>query len=243
MEKKLNKFLTARWEYLMMANYEVNPDILIPYLPKGVEIDFFNQKTYLSVVGFMFLDTKVLGIPVPFHTNFEEVNLRFYVKYFDEKIQEWKRGVVFIKEIVPKIAIAKVARWVYGENYIATQMRHQITATTQELKVEYEWKVNQKWHKIGVTAHHLPQEIQPQSDEEFITEHYWGYTQLKNATAQYQVEHPRWQIFNIKNHQIEVDFEQVYGNPFADYLYQKPTSVLLAKGSGIVVRKAEKIKF
>ncbi len=235
------KFLTAHWEYLMMFNYEVNPEILVPYLPKGVEIDFFNGKTYLSVVGFMFLDTKVLGISVPFHSNFEEVNLRFYVKYFDGEIQTWKRGVVFIKEIVPKIAIATVANLVYGENYVTLPMRHQIIANTQDLQVNYEWKMNQKWHKIGVNVFYPPKEIPINSEAEFITEHYWGYTKLQNTTAQYQVEHPRWQVFDVHNYQIDIDFEEVYGQPFAEYLYKEPASVLLARGSEIIVRKGAKI--
>jgi uncharacterized protein YqjF (DUF2071 family) len=44
------------------------------------------------MVGFVFKDTRVLGIKWPFHVNFEEVNLRFYVRHFDGK--EWKGGCI-----------------------------------------------------------------------------------------------------------------------------------------------------
>ena len=103
----MNTFLTARWENLIMANYEVNPDVLLPYLPKGVELDFFDGKTYVSLVGFMFKKTKIFHIPIPFLGTFEEVNLRFYVKRTEG--DTIKRGVVFINETVPSQLVAWLA--------------------------------------------------------------------------------------------------------------------------------------
>ena len=103
----MRKFLTAKWQDLVMANYEVAPEILRDLLPNGVSLDFHDGKCFVSLVAFMFLDVRVLKIPVPFHVNFEEVNLRFYVKR--ETPNETKRGVVFVKEIVPRFAIATVA--------------------------------------------------------------------------------------------------------------------------------------
>ncbi len=235
------KFLTARWEYLVMANYEVNPSILEKYLPNGVEIDFWNNKTYVSLVGFMFLETKVLGIPVPLHTNFEEVNLRFYVKYKDKLTKEWKRGVVFIKEIVPKIIIAKIARWVYNENYVKLKMSHKIIPNNDNLYVAYSWENQNKWHTLSVNAKYPPIKIEENSEAQFITEHYWGYTKVNEHTFQYQVEHPIWRIFDIKDYQIEVNFGDVYGEEFDFLSTQIPSSVLLANGSEISVRIAGEI--
>ena len=110
-------FLTANWEYLAMINYETDPNILNPYVPPGTELDVWKGKTYISIVGFLFKNTRVKGVKIPFHSNFEEINLRFYVRFNSQG--QWKRGVVFIKEIVPKKAIAFVARSIYNENYIA----------------------------------------------------------------------------------------------------------------------------
>src|SRR5579864_4477520 len=106
-------FLTAEWRNLAMLNYEIDPNLLREYVPAGVELDQWNGHTFMSLVGFSFLNTKVLGLPIPFHRNFEEVNLRFYVRRNTRN--EIRRGVVFIKEIVPRWAIAFVARSVYGE--------------------------------------------------------------------------------------------------------------------------------
>ena len=110
-------FLTAEWRYVAMLNYEIDPAILHTYLPRRTELDSWNGKTFVSMVGFLFLKTRVLGLPIPFHQNFEEINLRFYVRRKTE--EGWRRGVVFIKEIVPRAAIALTARWLYNENYVA----------------------------------------------------------------------------------------------------------------------------
>jgi uncharacterized protein YqjF (DUF2071 family) len=108
-------FLSAHWQYLAMLNYEVDPAVLQPYLPPYTELDLFEGKALVSVVGFLFNDTRVLGVQWPFHTSFNEVNLRFYVKHFDGN--KWKRGTAFISEIVPKIMIAKMANALYNEHY------------------------------------------------------------------------------------------------------------------------------
>src|SRR3954468_20670393 len=117
-------FLAAEWRYLAMLNYQVDPAILHPHLPRGTELDIWNGRHYISLVGFRFLNTRVLGVPIPFHRNFEEVNLRFYVRR--KGPEGWRRGVVFIAEIVPRFAIAAVARLFYNENYVALPTRHKL---------------------------------------------------------------------------------------------------------------------
>jgi uncharacterized protein len=167
----MRKFLTAKWKDLVMANYEVAPELLEKRVPRGTSLDFDDGKLFVSLVGFMFLDTRVLGIPVPFHINFEEVNLRFYVKR--ETAGETRRGVVFVKEIVPRYAIATVARVLYGEPYECWKMNH----TKTETAVGYGWQKGDCVNSIKVEIDEdlgVPEE---NSHGEFIIEHYWGYTQ------------------------------------------------------------------
>lgn len=239
-------FLDAQWKNLIMANYEVNPTILEKYLPYKTELDTWNGRHYVSLVGFMFLETKVLGIKIPFHVNFEEVNLRFYVRYKDDtnpQAVEWKRGVVFIKEIVPKPAIALVANVLYGEHYAAMAMKNELAQTTDKLKVSYGWKFQNEWNHLSVTADTNLQDITEGSEAEFITEHYWGYTKLKNKqTSQYQVVHPRWQVYPIKSYQINCNFKALYGTDFEMLATQTPLSVLMAQGSAIEVKQGKKIR-
>jgi uncharacterized protein len=230
------KFLTAEWRKLLMANFEIEPSLLKSYLPAHTEIDFFMGKTYISLVGFMFLNTKVLGYKIPFHVNFEEVNLRFYVKH--QKGEEVRRGVVFIREIVPKPAIAWVANLAYRENYIALPMNHSIENVEQALRVGYQWQY--KGGKYALEAHAEPksQALLPHSEAEFITEHYWGYSRWNpQKTIEYQVEHPRWDIYSVQTFESKGDWRKLYGDTFAEILNQKPASVLLAEGSQISVRK------
>src|SRR6266850_1391491 len=117
-------FLTAEWRNVAMLNYAIDPALVQHLVPRGVELDFFAGKTYVSLVGFMFLRTRVLGRRVPFHQDFEEVNLRFYVRR--QVSGGTRRGVVFIREIVPKRAVAAVARLVFNENYVCLPMVHKI---------------------------------------------------------------------------------------------------------------------
>lgn len=235
-----NVFLTAQWRKLAFANYAIDKNILTKYLPPFTELDEFEGKCFVSLVGFMFLNTKLLGVKVPFHSSFEEVNLRFYVRYNDNG--EWKRGAVFIKEIVPKPAITLVANTVYKEKYQTSSMKHQWLATEKELAVNYRWKAK-KWQNFGLTCSNISENIVPGSEIEFITEHYWGYTKLnENTTSEYEVGHPKWDIYPVLSHQIEVDFEENYGKDFSFLNQEQPDSVILAEGSEIFVMKGKKLK-
>lgn len=235
----IKTFLQAEWRKLAMANYSVDKKILDKYLPHKTEIDLWNGICYVSLIGFMFKDTKVKGIKIPFHTNFEEVNLRFYVRYVDNG--EWKRGVVFIKEIVPKPALTFVANTIYKENYETMPMSHSWIIAEDNLAVEYKWKKGQ-WNSFKIIAGKDSSLIRSGSEEEFITEHYWGYTKISNEkTSEYGVEHPKWEVYQTKDYLINVDFGNIYGQDFNFLKNEKPKSVFLAEGSEIKVKEGRQI--
>jgi uncharacterized protein YqjF (DUF2071 family) len=236
----MKKFLGAEWQNLAMANYEIDPKLLSKHIPRGTELDIWNGCCYVSLVAFMFVNTKVLGFSIPFHKNFEEVNLRFYVRYKHEN--EWRRGVVFVKEIVPKPMISFVANTVYGEHYHTLPMKHNISSGLDKLEVEYFWKFRNEWNHFKVIANPEEKPILHGSEAEFITEHYWGYTRINDSkTSQYEVEHPRWNQYNLVSYDIQCNAVHLYGEPFGECLSQKPVSVILAKGSEVSVRRAGKI--
>lgn len=228
-------FLTAEWRKLVLLNYEVEPKILKPYLPFGTELDLWENKCYVSLVGFMFLNTKVKGMKFPFHVNFEEVNLRFYVKH-QTKDGELRRGVVFVKEIVPKHIITGVANTIYGEHYQTCSMKHQWDENEETLDVEYGWKNNGEWNTVKVNASKKLARFEAGSEADFITEHYWGYTKLNHQkTSEYEVKHPSWKVYEVKNAKIDVDFKVNYGDDFSSLNFKDPISVMLAEGSEISV--------
>ena len=215
-----------------MMNFVVDPQLLAPFVPVGTELDFYEGETFLSIVGFLFLDTRVLGIAVPLHRDFEEVNLRFYVKR--KSIGGWKRGVVFIRELVPRRAIATVARVFYGERYVALPMRHSIVDDASNVSVNYEWRRGKKWESLSMRATGELLSVAADSHEEFITEHYWGYTAGK-CTSEYRVEHPRWKIWRAGTASFACDVAALYGAEFVTALSTAPASQFVAEGSHVRV--------
>ena len=234
-------FLTAEWRRLALANYEVDPAVFRPYLPFKTELDIYKGICYASLVGFMFENTKVLGLKVPGHINFEEVNLRFYVRF--KEAGEWKRGVVFIKEIVPKHAITFVANTLYNEVYETRKMKHTWEKRGQELITSYSWKNKEEWYSFLVTSDVLAEPIPLHSETEFITEHYWGYNKTTaKKTTEYQVTHPKWNAYKVKSYKIEADFAKEYGEDFRFLNKAKPVSVMLAEGSPITIEGKKTIR-
>ncbi len=235
-------FLSARWEYLAMFNYEVDAAILKPHLPPYTEIDFYHGKAIVSVVGFLFNNTGVLGIKWPGFINFEEVNLRYYIKYFDRR--EWRRGVGFICEIVPQFLVAGMANLFYNEHYSTAKMYHTIREVNEQLEVEYSWKKKQQqWNSMWIKADTVLQDIAPDSAEEFIFEHYYGYNALNSKTAiEYSLEHPRWQVYPVKDYKLNCDVKKLYGADFVPFIENvQPVSVFLAKGSDVKVKMPKKL--
>lgn len=232
-------FLTARWENIIMANYAVPVEILTPYLPQGCELDLFQNKAYVSLVGFMFEKTNLFKIPIPLLGTFEEINLRFYVlRKEDGKI---KRGVVFINETIPYKVVAWVANKMYHEHYTTIPTKHSISINSTNKKILYKWFINQQWNSISVDASSTKEAMQKHSFEEFIFEHYYGYTKIDEAiTEEYQINHPRWNINKINAFDINCDFEKMYGKQFSFLNKAQPEAVFLAEGSAISIKLKRK---
>ena len=221
-------FLRARWRHLAMVNYEVDPDLLRPLVPVGTELDRFQGRCYVSLVGFLFLDVRLRGMPVPFHTRFEEVNLRFYVRR--RAGGESRRAVTFVRELVPLPAVAIAARWRYGERYSSVPMRHRVGGGT----VAYEWRFGGRWQgmRLAVSPEAAPAE--PGPAEEFVTEHYWGYARTRRGTVEYRVAHPRWNVSRARA-EVDCDAERLYGAGFAAAMSAAPRSAFVADGSAVEV--------
>lgn len=217
-----------------MISYRIDPAVLQPFLPAGTELDPFGGEHFVSLVGFQFLKTKVLGIGIPVHRNFEEVNLRFYVRARDS--EGWRRGVVFVRELVPRWAIAFVARTVYGEPYLALPMRHEVTDSAGAFSACYEWHRRGTWESLRVHGNAEPAEIASGSMEEYITEHYWGFTRHGARSTQYGVEHPRWRVRSATHAEFKAEVTSLYGECFREALSAPPHSAFLAEGSPVKVR-------
>lgn len=223
-----------------MANYETAPSAIRPFVPAGTELDFFAGRCLVSIVGFQFLDTRLLGIPVPFHRNFDEVNLRLYVKR--DVAGEIRRGVVFVKEIVPRRALAWVANAVYNEKYETMPMTHDDRLSEPARAITYAWKHDGRWSRIHAEIDGEPFQPDDASEEAFITEHYWGYTaQRDGSTLEYRVEHPRWKVWNTQRAELDCDAGALYGDVFGGCLAAEPVSCFVADGSEVSVGRGARL--
>jgi uncharacterized protein YqjF (DUF2071 family) len=236
-------FLSAKWEYLAMFNYEIDDSILQKILPPYTEIDRWEGKAIVSIVGFLFNNTKVLGIKWPGFDDFEEVNLRYYLKYFDGV--EWRRGVGFVSEIVPQSLVANIANLFYNEHYSTAKMSHSIAVKDDELQVKYYWQQKKgQPNFMHLNAGSKLYDIAVGSEEEFIFEHYFGYTQSNASnTIEYSLKHPRWQVYRVNESELFCDVEQLYGSEFNPFITGvKPRSVFLARGSDVSVQLPRRIR-
>lgn len=238
----LPSFLTADWRHLAMLNYQVPPELLIPKLPVGTELDQWQGKTLVSMVGFQFLNTRLKGLPIPLHRHFEEINLRFYVRR--KTAGGWRRGVVFVRELVPKVAIATVARVLYEEPYLAVPMSHRIeTDAGLPTLAEYGWIFRgQRCHlRVETSGDWLP--LVAGGEAEFITEHYWGYTRRRDgSTSEYEVTHPPWRVMNVAGSSLDCDSAGLYGEGFREILAAAPESALFAEGSAVTVHHGKRLR-
>jgi uncharacterized protein len=230
----IRPFLTTTWRDLAMLNYAVEPALLKPYLPLGVELDDWNRQAYLSIVGTLFLDTRIFGLPIPFHRDFEEVNLRFYVR---RKVAgAWRRGVVFIKELVPLPAVAHVARACYGENYFAVPMGHgrpPDSPAHSSPTICYWWRTKNRVNRIELIGHAEPMHpVALGTIEHFIAQRYWGYCGSPHRrTIEYHVEHAPWNTCRPAKATLDCDIAATYGQQFVDTLKSPPASAFIADGS------------
>ena len=237
-------FLTAEWRHLAMLNYKVDPQVLEPLVPAGTQLDLFEGECYASVVGFLFQQTRVRGVPIPWHRHFEEVNLRFYV--YRETAGEVRRGVAFVRELVPRRAVALVANLLYDEKYATVPMSHRITgpgAANGEPpeQVLYSWTAHGASNHLRISIEEASRNLVPGSHEEFIAEHYWGYTALRRGAAEYQVAHPRWRYAPAAAAELQCDVARLYGPQFAPFLSGEPASAFWAEGSAVRVYPGRRI--
>jgi uncharacterized protein len=220
-----------------MLNYRVPPEWLAEYVPAGTELDLWDGAAYVSLVGFLFRDTRLLGIPIPFHRTFEEVNLRIYVRRV--VAGQVRRAVTFLRELVPRRAIALVARATYNEPYRALAMRHELKfrgADDTPALAAYEWRESSRWTRLAVEPLGDSAPLRPGSEEEFIAQHYWGYTRQRDgSTVEYEVRHPAWRVWHLRRAVLEGDLAPVFGQRFATVLGGRPHSAFLADGSAVTV--------
>ena len=239
------KFLSAEWLHLIMVNYQVDPELLVPWLPRGLELDDWEGKTLVSLVAFEFLGTRVLGLSIPGHRDFPEVNLRFYVRRRVEG--DVRRGVVFIRELVPRRAIAWTARLLYGERYRAVKMNGTVSHDMLEgdhpyptTSIRYWWWMGRSYQAVCADCEYPPRPLAEGSQAAFMTDRAWGYSVRRGKTLEYEVEHPPWCVWDLSYVTVDCEVGLLCDGPLGEHL-KEPCSGFVAEGSPVVVRHGRRI--
>lgn len=233
----MKPFLTAEWLNIINLTYRVDPALLQPELPAGLTLDLREESAHVSLVAFEFTNTKIKGVKIPWHVNFPEINLRYYARCRE------KRGVVFLREFVPRYCIALTAQKLYNEPYQALAMTCQTANSAGILQIQHRLTKNKKRFSIELQAQLQPQTPPPTSVEHYFKEHDLGFGRNKSGqTLVYRVEHPVWEIYPVQNYQLQVDFGFLYGAKWKFLCDQHPLNVLLAKGSAVKVFPPQRVK-
>lgn len=219
--------LTARWVDLVLLNWTVHPSLVLPLMPPGTELDLWHGAPVVSLVGFRFLDTRVLGVPLIGHRTMHEVNLRFYVRRRHED-GSVRRGVVFVRECIAYPLVTMAARLLYQEPYVTTPVEHQVDGAG----LAYRWKVHGGWCE----ARGRQGEVADPTEAAFITDRPWGYTALASGrTAEYHVYHTSWRVRRLEDAAASGDTAPLYGRGLATVLATPPRSAFVADGSAVRV--------
>ncbi len=233
--------LTAKWKNLVFANYTVPPELIEKHLPSHTKLDFYNGQCYVSLVGFQFKDVQLASLKIPFHNDFEEINLRFYVKRFDGA--KWRKGVVFISQIASKTALNTLANVLFQENYQKLETQHEITEDDNSLNAKYSWLFKEEWQHLEAKSGIVASPYAENSEEEFLLNRPWGYEKrTSEETNEYRVSHPDWPIFEVKEYSVKVDFSLLFGPEFNILSSATPKSVILAEGSSVSMEEKNTIK-
>jgi uncharacterized protein len=221
--------LSAEWRDLVMISYEVDPVLLVQYVPSGTSLDFHGGRALVSIVGLRLLNTRVAGVPVPFHQDLEQVNFRFYV--WRQTSNQLRRGVVFIREIVPTASMTLGARLFFNEQYVAAPMRHQVMGDEQG-SASYEWQSGHRWNRVSARPQGPPGPAAANSLESFIKDRPWGYARQRDgSTLEYYMEHPAWDFWPAQDPVLDCEVGDQFGRQFVTTLLQPPASAFIAVGS------------
>jgi uncharacterized protein YqjF (DUF2071 family) len=223
-------FLTAWWENLFIANFPVPDRLLLPRLPAGLELDRWEGRAFVSLVAFGFRDTRVFGVRWPGYRNFPEINLRTYVRHGID------RGVVFIREFVGLRFVAQIARWCYNEPYRVLPLTNEVAGTHDAIAVDYRLRCGGREHTIRVIGGRPASATPDDRVTHFFKELRWGFGRGRGGhTLRYEVEHPPWLTYPVRDFAIDLDWGELYGPEWAFLTKATPESVILAAGSPVAM--------
>jgi len=237
---KSKPLMKAKFTELVALNFSVDPSILEPRLPKGVELHFYGNETYVSLVAMMLRNVRVYNVPITIAKMVGEFNLRFYVR---RKVGEnqYKNGSCFIKDYVSSWAASWALEKLFKAEFGRIRMKwaHARFDGDEEGRppsADYRWQVDgDRWNRIRVLARERVAKTGRDTKVGFILNHSFIYSKRGNKTLEYPVTRPAWSIWNAGQANFTCDVERLFGPEFVKPLAKRPASVFVANGSEVVV--------
>jgi len=222
--------LTARWSNLVLLTYEVDPALVEPWLPGGVEADLVGGRALVSLIAFDFLDTRIRGRRIPGFVDFPEINFRTYVRGGD------RLGVVAIRELVPSPLAAAVGRLRFNEPFRAAPIESRTVSMGDELLVEHRWKWKDQGYFLRMTSDQTSVPAAAEAPAHHLLGRRWAYGRSRRGEPKVlRIEHPEWALRRVRTLDFDVDYAALYGPEWAVLNGKQPASTHLAVGSAVSI--------
>lgn len=109
--------LTQSWSRLTYLHWPYDPEVVRPFLPRGIEPDVVAGSTWVGLIPFAMRRLGFLGVRLPYVSNFLETNVRLYG--IDG---EGRRSVVFLSLDADRLLPVLAARVGYRLPYVWSSM-------------------------------------------------------------------------------------------------------------------------
>ena len=238
----MDTFVSAYWSDLILLSYAVPDRLLLPRIAP-FDLDYWDGQAYVSVVGFHFGKTRILGVPpgplLPNVANFAQWNLRTYVRRKVNEVgsshaKQAAGGIVFLKEFVPSPMVTGLVRTLYNENYVTAPLSLTLQSEGNTLDVCYSLEVGGRKHTIAAKSVLAPSKLKAGSADEFFIERYWGSPgAYGNKVISFQIAHAPWNTYDISSCDVDADFGLLYGKDWEFLNNRKPDYAAWCDGSSV----------
>ncbi len=234
--------IKAKFSEMVAVNFQIDQRILQPLVPKGLELDFFNGETYVSLIAMMLRNVKAWGLPFSIIPSSPELSLRFYVRRPGDG--ESAKGTCLIKDYISGSTAAWYLESQFKSDFSKLKMKYKNSGFGEHEtpEVEYQWKVDDHWNKLRVRARSRIHKTERASKVGFILDHFTYFGTYKGRTLAYRVERPTWNIWDAAQANFTCDVKRLFGDAFVKPLSKRPASVFVTAGSPVTIYKPVEVR-
>jgi uncharacterized protein len=206
------------WYDLLFAHWEIDPELIKPFIPKNLMLDTYKGKAWIAVVPFRMSGIRLRNMPqIPFTSKFPEINVRTYVTY------QGKPGVYFLSLDASNYLAVKVANSFFYLPYFLSEMvvsseGDSIYYQSNRSRSKEEFRFKGKYQPISDVFH-----AECGSLEYWLTERYCLYTEKHNRLYRGEIHHKPWDLQEAKaeiyeNTMINLNgFSPINNNPILHF--------------------------